>query len=119
MRGVVLGLCRLSDARLPLVICFDQFEGLQQVLHDNASFLKFAEVVSALRHEENGALLLVSFIQSAFRDQLKEAGGDALWAARGRKRDDPFPPDPRPGRTPGGVPTIRLTGAAEMPPRGS
>jgi AAA domain len=86
---IVIGLCALSGAAMPVVFCFDQIEALQVHPDDRDSLLAFGQMVSALHAKTHNALiisciqtslldLLVSSVRDADRDRLSESGKVAL-----------------------------------------
>lgn len=69
-RQVVLMLCRLAGANLPIALCFDQVEALQISVEDREGLYAFGQLVSTL-HDETHNLLLVACVQSAYALDLK------------------------------------------------
>ena len=71
-RTLVLSLCRMTGAAIPLVFCFDQVEALQSHPHDLGGLHRFGQMVSFLRDETQNTLL-ISCILSTFLNALNEA----------------------------------------------
>lgn len=69
---VVLALCLLITPQLPLVLCFDQVEALQQDPDDAQGLDAFLEIFQTLRQHARCTLLVAS-TQSKFRDPLRKA----------------------------------------------
>jgi hypothetical protein len=71
-RDIVLQLCRWIGSSVPLVLCFDQVEALQQQMNDRESLFHFGKVISTL-HDGTENVLLVCCIQSSFKDAFYDA----------------------------------------------
>jgi len=76
---VVLGLCSLATAELPLVFCFDQIEALQTLTDDKSGLVAFGQMVYDL-HAFTEHLLIISCVQSAFYDKFSQAVRQADFA---------------------------------------
>ena len=70
-RDVILALCRLASPEVPVIFCFDQVEALQRHPQDMAGLFAFGQLVSSL-HDDTDNVLIVSCVQSAFADLLKQ-----------------------------------------------
>src|SRR5262245_15889347 len=70
-RRMVIALASLATADLPMIFCFDQVEALQLDQQDFTGLIAFGQMLSALQADTKHALLL-SCIQSAFRNTLKQ-----------------------------------------------
>lgn len=69
---VVLGLCGLATAELPMVFCFDQVEALQTHAEDQSGLFAFGQMISELQAATRH-LLIISCLQSAFLNSLSRA----------------------------------------------
>ncbi|MDB5386810.1 MAG: hypothetical protein JWM11_2456 [Planctomycetaceae bacterium] len=70
-RQVVLMLCRLAGDTLPILISFDQVEALQLFPGDRDALYAFGQVTSTL-HDGTNNVFVVSCVQSAFFNELKD-----------------------------------------------
>lgn len=71
-RLFILELCRLAGHDLPIVVCFDQVEALQEHKQDLAGVFAFGQLVAAL-HDLTNNVLILSCIQSTFMETFKQA----------------------------------------------
>lgn len=71
-RRVVMDLCRLAGATLPILFCFDQIEALSNGSQQFDAFARFGRMAADL-FEADDNIFLISCIQSAFVDELYEA----------------------------------------------
>jgi hypothetical protein len=85
-RDFVLEICRLAGSYIPVVLCFDQIEALQQAPGDTLGLFRFGQVAGLL-HDCTTNVLIVSCIQTMFIDTLRQAvvasDYDRLAARRG------------------------------------
>jgi hypothetical protein len=72
----VLALSSLAGPRIPVIFCFDQVEAMQIKPRDKTGWFAFGQVVGSL-HDQTHNALLISCIQSAFLDELKQAMREA------------------------------------------
>jgi hypothetical protein len=75
---IVRELCSLATGELPIIFCFDQVEALQTHPQDVAGLFAFGNVAWML-HDKTRHSLLISCIQSAFLDKLRDTVRDANW----------------------------------------
>ena len=66
---LVIALCSLATAELPLIFCFDQIEALQLDPKDPSGLIAFGQMISALQAETRHTLL-ITCVQAVFRDAL-------------------------------------------------
>jgi hypothetical protein len=71
-REMVLELCRLAGATIPVILSFDQIEALQRYPNDIEGIFRFGQAIRTL-HDETSNMLLVICIQSSFLGELKAA----------------------------------------------
>ena len=69
---IVIGLCSLATAEMPLIFCFDQLEALQTYVEDKSGLFAFGRMICDL-HSFTQHLLIISCVQSAFLDSLSVA----------------------------------------------
>ena len=69
-REVVQGLCRLTGPRHPIIFCFDQVEALQSTPTDQTGIFAFGQLAATL-HDQTRNVLIVSCMQSAFKDEFE------------------------------------------------
>lgn len=93
-RDVILGLCRLSEPSLPMVLCFDQVEALQAHTGDRSAFFRLGGMLATL-FEADDTLLLLTCVQSAMLYEFKDAIREADWVrlARTETSLEPLWPD--------------------------
>lgn len=78
-RKLVLSLCRLIGKEHPLVLCFDQIEGIEVGCADTTVMGKLVNLIGELHDQGGSAKLLISLILSSSHDRLKAAAGDPLF----------------------------------------
>ncbi len=71
-RELILELCRLAGATIPIVLSFDQIEALQRYPKDIGGLFRFGQAIRTL-HDETVNLLLITCIQTFFLDELRQA----------------------------------------------
>jgi hypothetical protein len=76
---LVTSLCRLAGRRFPVVVCFDQVEGVELHPQDDEGLRRFAHMIGTLHDQSGSAKLLISFILSGSHDRLKAVAGEAPW----------------------------------------
>lgn len=69
-KQVVLMLCRLAGNGLPIVVCFDQVEALQDKTGETEGLFAFGKLTSIL-HDGTSNVLTISCMQSSFFNDLK------------------------------------------------
>jgi hypothetical protein len=82
-RDVVLGVCRLSERSLPMVLCFDQVEALQAHTGDTSAFFRLGGMLATL-FEADDTLLLLTCVQSSMLGDFREAIREADWVRLAR-----------------------------------
>lgn len=70
-RETVHALCRLLGSQTPVIFSFDQVEALQVHPDELAGLFAFGQMVSSL-HDDTNNVLIISCIQSAFFELLRE-----------------------------------------------
>lgn len=70
-RRVILMLCRLAGAGLPIVLSLDQIEALQTTSTDTDGLFAFGQLASTL-HDETSNVMIISCVQSSFATELKD-----------------------------------------------
>lgn len=78
-RKVVLSLLRVMGRSHPLVLCFDQIEGLQAHIDDKPRLAAFGDLFAVLYNFSECSSLLLSFIHTRYRALLKAAVNTAIW----------------------------------------
>ncbi len=76
---IVFGLCGLATTEIPLVFCFDQVEALQTATGDKSGLVAFGQMIYDL-HAFTEHLMIISCIQSAFLDDLRNTVREADFA---------------------------------------
>lgn len=69
-REIVHEICRLAGPSMPMIFCFDQIEALQRYPDDDKGVFAFGQAIASL-HDETENVLLISCIQTLFREDLK------------------------------------------------
>lgn len=78
-KELIEDLCKLAGPDFRIVFCFDQIEGLQVNLSDDASLRSFAHLVDGLHSITGSKILILSFVLSSRLHRLEQAVGQALW----------------------------------------
>lgn len=71
-KNVVLSLCRIAGAQIPIVFCFDQIEALDLSADGPAGLVAFGSLVAEL-HDVGQNAVLISCIQADYGPILKDA----------------------------------------------
>ena len=71
-RELILELCRLAGATIPIAMSFDQIEALQRYPKDGDGLFRFGQAIRTL-HDETTNLLLIVCIQTFFLGELRQA----------------------------------------------
>jgi hypothetical protein len=74
---IVLSVLKLTTTELPLLLCFDQVEGLQRNRTDLVGFLQFGHVIAAMREIAPKGLFLLTFALSEHVQSMKDTLGSA------------------------------------------
>ncbi len=74
-RRMVLALAQFAGPDSPIALCLDQLEALETAPGDHAGFAALARAVSTL-HDETRNLVLVSCVQTSYRDVLRRFQSD-------------------------------------------
>ncbi len=90
-KDVVLSLLRLSSAKLPIVLFYDQLEGYMRTPGDRSGYYTFGNFGISLRQETKACLLHLTFVRNDRRGDVKDGMGDAAWA-RLVERQEGLPP---------------------------
>lgn len=75
-RRVTLSLCKLCGSAIPLIICFDQVEALQNRPGEKTGLSAFGRMVQSL-HDGTENVLVISCLQSSYLDPLFDAVDNA------------------------------------------
>lgn len=71
-RQVLIDFMRLAGPQVPLVLCFDQVEALQDDPRDTAAIFRYGQLITDL-HDADTNLVLISCMQSSLYAELRQA----------------------------------------------